>query len=163
MKYIRFTLFSFLFIISSVHLLAQDAVIKGKIIDPKTNEGLIGVNISTDKNIATVSDLNGLYELRLPEGNYSVTISYVGYKDFKKDLSVKSGDSVQLDFPMEEEARNVLGDELVITGSLFQKKASEEVISIEVIQPRLIANTNATRIDEVIRRVSGVNVVDGQA
>jgi hypothetical protein len=51
----------------------------------------------------------------------------------------------------------------VITGSLFERKASEEVISIEVVKPQLMLGVNAVRIDEVARRVSGLNVADGQA
>jgi iron complex outermembrane receptor protein len=162
MKYIKFTFCILLFCVP-VLLFSQEGVVKGKIADSKTNDPLIGVNITADSSHATVTDMDGTYELRLPAGSYLITLSYVGYKESKKNIDVKIGDSIQLDLPMEEEAKNVLGDELVITGSLFQKKASEEVISIEVIQPKLIQNTNVTRIDEVFRRVSGVNVVDGQA
>ena len=143
--------------------MAQDAVIKGKITDLKTKESLIGVNITTQNNNSSISDLNGAYELKLAEGNYTLTYSYVGYQDLTKTVELKANEILEIDINLEEVAKDLLGDELVITGSLFQKKASEEVISIEVIKPRLIQNTNATRIDEAFRRVSGVNVADGQA
>ena len=164
MKYIKLIICFLILFGNKSFLIAQNAVIKGKVTDSKTNETLIAVNIiSSNKDFSTVSDLNGAYELSLPEGNYNLTFSYVGYKEVVKTVVINNNDVQQLNIVMEEEARNVLGDELVVTGSLFQKKASEEVISIEVIQPKLIQNTNVTRIDEVIRRVSGVNVVDGQA
>ena len=163
MRFIRF--FALFFCLSAIQisLLAQDAVIKGKLIDSKSKDALIGVNITSQNNLSTVSDLNGNYELKIPEGNHTLTYSYVGYTTFTKTIDVKANDELQIDLSLEEEAKNVLGDELVVTGSLFQKKASEEIISIEVIQPKLIQNTNVTRIDEVVRRVSGVNVIDGQA
>lgn len=142
---------------------AQNATIKGKITDSKTNEGLVGVNISIGKEIAAITDLDGNYEIKTTEGNYTYLFSYLGYKEITKDVTVKADENLEINISLEEEAKNILGDELVITGSLFQKKASEEVISIEVIKPRLIQNTNVTRIDEVFRRVSGVNVADGQA
>lgn len=162
----HYTKFIILFICTfflQLSLSGQEAIVKGKIVDSKTKEGLIGVNITSQSDISSISDLNGAYELKLAEGNYKLTYSYVGYQDLIKTVSLKANEILEMDISLEEEARNVLGDELVITGSLFQKKASEEVISIEVIQPRLIQNTNVTRIDEVMRRVSGVNVVDGQA
>lgn len=165
MKFNAFKFTSTLLLVFITHILsAQNGILTGTIKDAKSGEALIGVNVTTDKkNNSTVTDLDGKFELSLSPGNYKILFSYVGYADLKKDVSVQEGENVTLDIVMEEEARNVLGDELVITGSLFQKKASEEVISIEVIQPRLIQNTNVTRIDEVVRRVSGVNVADGQA
>lgn len=163
MQFIKLSLLCFCCFFFQLAVNAQDVVIKGKIIDSKTNEVLIGVNITSQKDQSTISDLNGAYEIKLPEGNHTLTFSYVGYKDFAKTIDVKLNEEQQINISLEEDAKNVLGDELVVTGSLFQKKASEEVISIEVIQPKLIQNTNVTRIDEVLRRVSGVNVVDGQA
>jgi outer membrane receptor protein involved in Fe transport len=143
---------------------AQNGTVTGKVTDAKSGDALIGVNITAGKNeISTITDLNGSFELALTPGNYTLTFTYIGYAEFIKTISIQSGEQIAVDVSMEEEAKNVLGDELVITGSLFQKKASEEVISIEVIQPKLIQNTNVTRIDEVVRRVSGVNVADGQA
>ncbi len=162
MQYIKLTIICLFFFIKS-SLSAQDATVKGIITDARTKEALIGVNVTTNGNASSISDVNGAYEIKLPEGNHTLIFTYVGYKDYSKAIEVKSNEEIQADISMEEDAKNVLGDELVITGSLFQKKASEEVISIEVIQPKLIQNTNVTRIDEVIRRVSGVNVVDGQA
>lgn len=162
MRYVK-VYTTFLLVFFAAYSLAADGVIKGKISDSKTNEALIGVNISSTSNHNTVSNLSGEYELSLPEGEDTLIISYVGYKDIRQAVSIKGGDNPALNIQMEEEARNALGDEVVITGSMFQKKASEEVISIEVIQPKLIQNTQVTRIDEVLRRVSGINVADGQA
>jgi iron complex outermembrane receptor protein len=161
MKHLN-TLFYLVCICLSTAAFSQEGLIKGKITDQRTGEALIGVNVSSD-SLSTVSDTNGEFSMQASPRTYTFTFSYVGYKDLTRTLDVHENDSLQLDISLEEETKNVLGDEVVITGSLFQKKASEEVISIEVIQPKLILNTNVTRIDEVLRRVSGVNVVDGQA
>ncbi|MEZ4880332.1 MAG: TonB-dependent receptor plug domain-containing protein [Chitinophagales bacterium] len=141
---------------------AQSVTIKGNIKDAKTDEPLIGVNIVEKDGAGTVTDFEGNYELTL-EGKdaYEITYSYLGYKDIVKIFS-NNQSNYTTDINLEEEAI-LLGDEVVITGSLFEKKASEEVISIEVVKPDLIANVNPTRIDEALRRVSGMNVADGQA
>lgn len=163
MHFLHSSLFIFVLYISQISLFAQQATIKGKVADAKSNEALIGVNILSDNNILGISDNDGNYELQLADGNHTLIFSYLGYKEFTKNIDVKTNENIELNISLEEEAKNVLGDELVITGSMFQKKASEEVISIEVVKPKLIQNTNVTRIDEVLRRVSGINVADGQA
>jgi len=153
-------IFSLLFPLT---LLAQNAIIKGKITDAKTQEALIGVNILTGKDIAAITDLDGNFEIKTTAGTYTYQFSYIGFQEISKTIEAKENETLELNIALEEELKNILGDELVITGSLFPKKASEEVISIEVIKPKLIQNTNVTRIDEAFRRVSGVNVADGQA
>ncbi|MCB0507085.1 MAG: TonB-dependent receptor [Bacteroidetes bacterium] len=142
---------------------AQDVIVKGTIIDNISKEALIGVNILSDSSTSSISDLNGNYEIKTTAGTHTLTFSYVGFKEISKSVTANENDTIRLDISLEEELTNVLGDELVITGSMFPKKASEEVISIEVVKPKQILNTNATKIDEVLRRVSGLNVADGQA
>lgn len=158
----RFIL-SFLLTIAPYFIFAQNAIIKGKIADSKTHEGLVGVNILSGNDIASITDLEGNYEIKTTGGTHSYTFSYVGYKEITQTIEAKENETIEINIDLEEELKNVLGDELVITGSLFPKKASEEIISIEVIKPKLIQNTNVTRIDEAFRRVSGINVADGQA
>lgn len=143
--------------------MAQNGTLTGRITDNLTKEALIGVNITLEDKSGTTTDVDGNYNLPVSPGKHTVTLSYVGYKDVLQELEVKAGEEFQIDFFMDQDAKNILGDELVVTGSLFQRKASEEVISIEVIKPKLIANTQGTRIDETLRRVSGLNVADGQA
>ena len=68
MQFFKLTVLSSCFLFLQLSLLAQDAVIKGKITDLKTKESLIGVNITTQNNNSSISDLNGAYELKLAEG-----------------------------------------------------------------------------------------------
>ncbi len=137
-------------------------VVKGKISDEKTQEPLIGVNIESGGK-GVISDLNGEYSFDLPEGTHTLIFSYLGYMELKKEVSVQEGVTTELNIGMVIEDKNILGNEVVITSSLFERKASEEVISIEVIKPKLIATTNPLRIDEIARRVPGLNIADGQA
>ncbi len=161
-KYLKFTQSIFLLFIFNLSF-AEKGTLKGIITDATTKENLIGVNITTKDGQGAVTDTGGFYSFALEEGKYKITVGYVGYKEIQKDIEIKAGVNNELNFSLETDAKNVIGDELVITGSLFEKKASEEVISISVITPKTINNTNSTRIDEVIRKVSGINVADGQA
>ena len=163
MNFKKLIVFNISFLLSTLYTLAADGTIKGKITDTNTKEALIGVNVTTDNNLSTISDVNGEYELKAPEGTYTLTFSYVGYTTNSQKVKVKADETTSLDLKLEDEAKNVLGNDLVITGSLYQKHASEEVISVDVIKPKQLATSNILRIDEVARRVSGLNIADGQA
>ncbi len=142
---------------------AEKGILSGIISDATSKENLIGVNISTNDNQGTVTDLDGKYSLALDSGSYQISISYLGYKTIVENITILPNETIELNKNLETDAKDVLGEELVITGSLYQKRASEEVISVEVIKPKQLATSNILRIDDIARRVSGLNVADGQA
>ncbi len=68
----------------SALVVAQDKIVKGRIIDAETKQGIPYVNIGIfQKNIGTVSSENGQYQLGF-SGNYatsdSIIFSHVGYQ-----------------------------------------------------------------------------------
>ena len=91
-------LISFLF---PVICLGQDATIKGKITDARTQETLIGVNVVLEDNTGTASDINGNYELKMPEGKHTILYRYIGYTDQTKTIEVKSGETLIINIVME--------------------------------------------------------------
>lgn len=161
MKTKKQTYFIFFLLVLNFPIIAQN-VINGKVLDFKTKEPIIGANIDCG-NQSSITDIDGSFELSVEDGTYDIKISYLGYTNYSKSITVANNQTISVDAELSEEAKNVLGQDIVITGSLFERKASEEVISIEVIKPQLMLGVNATRIDEVARRVSGLNVADGQA
>ena len=161
MKIKQLSFLLILLICSSSTILAS-GTLKGNISDTSAHESLIGVNIETNGK-GTTSDLEGNYSLQLDAGTYTITYSYLGYSEIKKTITIVDNETIELNINLEVEPKNLLGNDVVITGSFFEKRASEEVISIELIKPKQLANSNILRIDEMARRVSGLNVADGQA
>ena len=77
----NFTLLSFLLLLPQHLLLAQTGTLRGKIIDSKTGEELIGATIVvTGTTKGTISDFDGNYSLNLDQGIYNITISYISYE-----------------------------------------------------------------------------------
>ncbi len=65
-------------------------MVKGKVVDAETGESLIGASVvvkGTDQG--TVTDLDGMFELRLDNGAYTLVISYTGYETTEVPLNVK--------------------------------------------------------------------------
>ena len=69
--------------------LSAQVIIKGYIYDDISSETLIGANIIASNGSGTVSDFEGYYELSLPYGDVELRVSYVGYKEEKKKLSIE--------------------------------------------------------------------------
>ena len=70
-------------------LFAQTGIVRGLVTDRTTGETLIGTNILAGTNTGTVTDANGEFSLKLPYGQYTLRISYVGYKP--KEIKVTVG------------------------------------------------------------------------
>jgi hypothetical protein len=127
----------------------------------RVGETLIGVNLlEANSGTGAATDLDGKYRLELKPGTANIRVTYVGYQKLEEVLDLKAGEVRILNFSIEEEAR--LMDQVVVTGSRFEKKLGEETVSMEIIQPRQLEQINAVQIDDAIERVPGVNVIDGQ-
>jgi len=60
-------------------LTAQQGSLTGLILDAETGEALIAATVRSGGN-GTITDIEGRYELQLPEGEQSVEISYIGFE-----------------------------------------------------------------------------------
>lgn len=107
-------LFSFALLISflilSVTSFAQSSLgsIEGKVID-QNGDPIIGVNVvavdpSTNQRRGAVTDENGNYKiLSVPQGNYNVTASFIGYQSVEnQNLRMGIGQTLRLDFTLRE-------------------------------------------------------------
>jgi len=54
-------------------------------------------------------------------------------------------------------------DLVVVSASRYEKRLSEETVSMSVLKPQLAQATNPITADELVNRAPGINVVDGQA
>ncbi|MDZ4667448.1 MAG: TonB-dependent receptor [bacterium] len=139
---------------------AQNLLLRGKVIDEQTFKPLVATSVYLDKKFSTQTDSNGFFSFTTFTGKHQLKVSRVGYKNF--DLNFEE----QLDGKREFQVLlipfvNQL-NQLVISGSRGAKEVSREVSSVNIIQPYLIANTNATDLSEILNKVPGVMVVDGQ-
>lgn len=140
---------------------AQNATIKGTVTSATDKEGLIGATVTYGEGKGTTTDLDGSYSISVEAGEYTLVFSYIGYNTVNKTITIAAGEEKTLNISLQESATTL--DDIVISSSVFEKKASEEVISIQVIKPDFIDKINPIRFDDIARRVTGLNVVDGQA
>lgn len=102
---------TFLLILHSSSLQAQQTVISGKVTDAVSGEGIPFANlIFLGTSSGTTTDINGNYQLTAKGPIDSLQVSYLGYK--KKVLWVQAGSTKKLSIKLAPEAINL--QELVV-------------------------------------------------
>ena len=147
-------------------LFAQDASIKGTVTDAVSGDpspATIKV-FDEDGNVVTgtVADvLTGEYLIKLNPGVYKVNFSFMGMEPQNYDVELAKGEVKEIIVLLAEEINPMR--EVTVTGSKSGTQLAKNTVSIDVVKPALVDNTNATKVDDVVDKVPGVNVVDGQA
>lgn len=128
----------------------------GTVTDEKDNSPMMAVNvIQKGTTNGTQTDLDGKYELYLPPGTHTLDFSFVGYTTRSMIVTVLERDK-QLDVVMGMESKEM--DIIVVTGTKYEKKLSEEVVSMEVVKASVL-NQQSAKMDEAMNKVPGVNML----
>lgn len=140
----------------SNNLIQNSATIKGtvkNIFDERLEDATVEV-INT--NYSTSTDLNGNFEINnLPEGSYTLSVSFIGYKTMVKNINLPKNGMITVDFVLEA-SENIL-NEVYIKGQSLKKSAT----TVDVIGKEKIKNLIMT-IDQplrIIEQVPGVNII----
>jgi iron complex outermembrane receptor protein len=90
MKKITFFLFLFAGILAN----AQTFTLKGKVVD-ENNESLSGATILVkEPKKGTSTDFDGKFSVNLPKGNYTIQVSFIGYKTVLKEIFLTKSDEI---------------------------------------------------------------------
>lgn len=145
----------------STALFGQISVtIEGQVIDAAINEPMIGVTVRTTDGTGTVTDYDGRYTV---EADISSTISFsfIGYKTVVEQVYAQEESNTIINIKMEE-ASSIL-DAVTVTTSRYEKNILREAVSIDIIDPDFLANNQVTQLDQIISKVPGIQIIDGQA
>jgi len=85
----------FLFLFASLLANAQSFTLKGKVVD-ENNISLPGATILVKENNKGVStDFNGNFSINLEKGNYTVKVSFIGYKTISKEIALVKNNQIK--------------------------------------------------------------------
>lgn len=151
-------------ILLSGNLFAANGIVKGRIVDSETGDALPAANVvikGTSRGAAT--DLRGYYIIgNIPPGEYTLKVSYIGYKSQELKVNVESGKTVVKDVKLVY-GQVVKGELIVVTAqasgqytAINQQLASNTISNI-VSQTRIqeLPDVNAA---ESIGRLPGVAI-----
>jgi len=160
----------FCFFSLSVVGFAQTGIINGKVIDKKTKETLVGVNVFIEGTTTGAStDLNGEFELNnVNIGIYSIVASYISYtKMVFQNVKVTKDHINRIEIELEEDVTTM--DEVVVVDRRITNTEISIINSIKNtnlvangISSQLITKSQDRDASEVIRRIPGITIFDGR-
>lgn len=142
---------SIVFTISTQYIQAQ-CNYKGRIIDQANNEALVGASIIYQDKVVGITALQGDYSIEIPCDVEYVQVEYLGYKT--QEFQIKGTSVLAL------QATSATMNQVVVSASRAEQKRSEVPLAISTIQSAVMEQTKATRLDELLNKVSGVYMVD---
>ncbi len=89
-----------LFFCSLLSAQTPEGTIGGTVSDKSTGETLIGATIVYAPGKGVTTDMDGNYQMNLPYGDYTLTVSYVGYNSTSQNITVNKN-FINLDFTLE--------------------------------------------------------------
>ncbi len=156
--------FTFLFLLnlSIFGAFAQNATLKGKVLE-SNGEAAIQANVIIDisKGWAGVTDFDGFYSIALPAGTYAVLYKYIGKEDQIMKITLGPGETKNQNVTFSDKVEMI--NMVVVSGSKYEKKLSEETVSMEVLSGSLLEQSNINTADDGLSKVPGVVATgDGQ-
>jgi len=125
----------FLFL-TPICVIAQNASINGYVTDKSSGETLISANVALlENNRGTSTNTLGYYSItNVAPGTYTIAGSYIGFRLFKKTITLSANQTLRLDIELEPNI--VSSDEIVVTSDRIkdeQKNIGTAEINTELI------------------------------
>ncbi|WP_343613147.1 TonB-dependent receptor [Flavobacterium sp.] len=150
---ILFLIFCIISVPNSLFAQAKNTV-SGKVLD-ENGQTIPGANVSlkdTGKNVITDENGNFIFT-DVIAGNYYVEATNVGYKTYKKEISVKEGQSVTVDLLLETESQSL--KEVVVTGSSSPRSKLESSVAITTMGAKAIEDRAPSSTAALLQTIPG--------
>lgn len=135
-----------------------DANIFGHVVDKATGEHMPGITIVLKgTTIGTATDDSGHYMLKnLPEGEFAIEVSFVGFKTVTKKVTTRRGKTQELNFELEEDLISLEG--VVVSANRNETKRRLAPTLVKVLSPTMFEKTNSTTLAQGLVFQPGVRV-----
>jgi len=132
---------------------AQVGLIKGRVSAKGNGVAFVGVK-NSNRQVA-ITDSNGYYLVNeLTEGTYNLTVSAVGYETESKSVTLKTNDTLTVDFELKTSANQLR--EVVISGTLKEVNRLDSPVPVEVYSPAFFKKNPTACIFDALQNVNGV-------
>ncbi|WP_375580244.1 TonB-dependent receptor [Marivirga tractuosa] len=151
-------------------LMAQKGTIRGKVIDNKTGEEMIGVSVVIDGTAnGAATDLEGAFSFNADPGTYDLKISFISFEtkiisgievipdEVTAIGTIRLGESVEQMQEVVVKAKAIRETEAALL--TVKKKSANIMDGISSETFKLIGDSHAAT---AVKRVSGVSIQDGQ-
>ncbi|WP_420449209.1 YfbK domain-containing protein [Candidatus Palauibacter sp.] len=93
----------------SSHAQSETGTVQGNVFDATASVGVAGAQVFVARTaIGTLTDAEGRYSLSgVPPGEQAITVRLIGYRETSKTVTVTAGETVTLDFTVEQTALRI--------------------------------------------------------
>ncbi|MDD3667890.1 MAG: TonB-dependent receptor [Bacteroidales bacterium] len=126
-----------IFLCISLVSFSQTGMIKGFVYDKKSGEPVMFSNVSIQKTTyGSTTDDNGYFVInKVPKGDYTIRVSFMGYEEKFVAVTVKSGGILSLRIELEPSSKML---DAVVINAERQAAKTESQVSVEKITPKEI-------------------------
>ncbi len=139
----------------------------GRIYDQENNESLPGATVIIQGlSLGATTDRNGRYRLnRVPVGEHTLEIRYVGFENKEMDVNVRAGEAAEITVSLTPDLTEIEG--ITITGNRFgQAQALSRQRSAgnikNIVAADLIGRFPDQNVAEALQRVPGITITRDQ-
>lgn len=126
---------------------AQEAIFKGIISSEGHPLEAVSVILENEQQKKwVVSDQNGNFELSVPEGNYTLKITSLGFLSITEKLTLKTNEISHKNFELKEDVLGI--EEVVITATKTVLNRKEAPVLVSVTSQKDLVNVRATTLME---------------
>lgn len=152
------------FLLFSVQSIFSQSTITGVVTDSVAKDPLIGANVHLlGTAFGSAVDIEGNYRIsKVPAGNYTIRVSYIGYKTKEQKISLKENEILKLNFQLVADV--IQGQEVVVSAQAIGQAAAinQQITSntiINVISEQKIKELPDANAAESIGRLPGVSII----
>jgi outer membrane cobalamin receptor len=162
MKYVKNIGYFLLLLLSPLLNAQNNGTLKGFVTDSSSKERIVGATIYDFNDISNValSDKYGGYELHLSAGKHKIVCSVLGMNPDTIIVRIDSSIVSTHSFILYYESREM--QTLVVSAGRYEQKLQDITVSMEVLKPVLIDNTNSTNIKQTLAMAPGLDILDGE-
>ena len=132
---------------SSLSLSGQVVMIEGKITENDMPIPFANLFLE-ETTLGTAADEDGYFILeKIPEGTYTLKVSALGYRPYRRKISLVEGESKTFHISLEAAS---------VTGTLKAVRRSESPVPVEVYSPTFLKQNPTSNIFEALQSVNGV-------
>ncbi len=152
----------FLFAISNTY--SQRFVIEGKITNFATKESIMGARIIIENStLGSISNKSGDFKIsNVTAGKHKVVVSMIGYQNQTINLDLNKNEYLEIQLKesdyFTDDIKKVVSGGIVVSANKRVQAVQDVPISVSVMDSKTLMQRGATRLDDALEYISGIEV-----
>lgn len=141
--------------------MAQQGTIAGTVVDARSGNTLPGASVQVpSQNVGAATDADGEFSFRIAPGEYQVSISFIGYQDSERNVTVESGSTTRIRVKLQPSEAEL--DEVVVTGVSVGTQTEKLGFDVDKIGEQQLQEVPGTDPANALRaKTAGARIVQG--